>query len=86
VLAALGAGGMGEVYRARDTRLGREVAVKILPSELTHDPERCERFEREAHIVAARLHNDPETVRVVVPVPVSRARNRLQECARQKIS
>ena len=56
VLAALGAGGMGEVYRARDTRLGREVAVKILPFLLAHDVERRERFEREAHIVAALNH------------------------------
>ena len=46
--APLGAGGMGEVYRARDTRLGRDVAVKILPAEYSADPVRKQRFEREA--------------------------------------
>jgi Tol biopolymer transport system component len=56
VLAPLGAGGMGEVYRARDTRLGRDVAVKVLPSELTHDADRRRRFEQEARIVASLSH------------------------------
>jgi Tol biopolymer transport system component len=56
VLSALGAGGMGEVYRAHDTRLGREVAIKILPGELAHEPERRDRFEREARIVASLNH------------------------------
>ncbi len=56
VLSALGAGGMGEVYRARDTKLGREVAIKILPRLFTSDPERLVRFEREARMLAALNH------------------------------
>ncbi len=54
--ALIGAGGMGEVYRARDTRLDRTVAIKVLPPHLTHDPERRQRFEREARAVAALNH------------------------------
>ncbi len=56
VVAPIGAGGMGEVYRARDTRLGREVAVKILPASFASDPERLRRFEQEARAVAALNH------------------------------
>src|SRR5262245_3005074 len=52
----LGAGGMGEVYRARDTKLGRDVAIKILPSVFTSDPDRLARFEREARMLAALNH------------------------------
>jgi len=52
----LGAGGMGEVYRARDTKLGRDVAIKILPSGFTADPDRLARFEREARMLAALNH------------------------------
>src|SRR5512135_1558048 len=56
VRGALGAGGMGEVYRARDTRLGREVALKILPADVAGDVERRRRFEREARAVAGLSH------------------------------
>ncbi len=56
VTARLGAGGMGEVYRAEDTRLGREVAIKLLPEAFTADPERLARFEREARVLAALNH------------------------------
>ena len=48
ILAPLGAGGMGEVYRATDTKLGRDVAIKVLPSEVTGNAERLARFQREA--------------------------------------
>jgi Tol biopolymer transport system component len=56
ITAALGAGGMGEVYRATDTKLQRDVAIKVLPSEVAQDPERLARFEREAHLLASLNH------------------------------
>src|SRR5689334_12183984 len=56
IVGAIGAGGMGEVYRARDTRLERDVALKILPHELGRDPERVRRFEQEARATAALSH------------------------------
>lgn len=56
ILAPLGAGGMGEVYRARDVRLGRDVALKTLPETFVKDPERMARFEREAQLLAAFNH------------------------------
>ena len=56
ILSRLGAGGMGEVYRARDPKLGREVAIKILPRLFTADPDRLSRFEREARMLASLNH------------------------------
>src|SRR5262245_10186213 len=56
ILTPLGAGGMGEVYRARDSRLDRFVAIKVLPSSVAVDPDRLARFEREAKAVAALSH------------------------------
>src|SRR5262245_36691693 len=56
ILAPLGAGGMGEVYRATDTKLKRQVAVKILPAVLAADPDRLARFQREAEVLASLNH------------------------------
>src|ERR1700732_594784 len=62
IVGALGAGGMGEVYRARDPRLGRDVAVKVLPDHLTGDPSALARFEREAKVLAALSHPNILTI------------------------
>ena len=56
VLSAIGAGGMGEVYRARDTRLNRDVAIKVLPEAFAQDADRLARFKREAQVLASLNH------------------------------
>ena len=61
IVSSLGAGGMGEVYRAKDTKLGRDVAIKLLLDEVSTDPERLARFEREARVLAASNHNNVAT-------------------------
>jgi serine/threonine protein kinase/TolB-like protein/Flp pilus assembly protein TadD len=65
VLEKIGSGGMGEVYRARDTRLDRDVALKILPPEMARDPDRRARFEREARAIAALKHPNIITIHAV---------------------
>ena len=64
IVAPIGAGGMGEVYRAHDPRLGRDVALKVLPEALGSSPERLARFEREARMVAALSHPNIVVVNV----------------------
>jgi len=62
VVAQIGAGGMGEVYRAHDTKLGRDVAIKVLPANFVNDPERLSRFQREARMLAALNHTNIATI------------------------
>jgi len=57
ITALLGKGGMGEVYRARDTKLKREVAIKFPPAQFASDPDRIERFQREAYVLASLNHS-----------------------------
>ena len=56
ILSAIGAGGMGEVYRARDTKLGRDVAIQVLPEAFARDADRMARFQREAKVLASLDH------------------------------
>ena len=65
ILGLLGSGGMGDVYRARDTKLSRDVALKVLPDEFAADPERRKRFQREARVVAALQHPNIVTIHSV---------------------
>src|SRR5436190_2091983 len=58
IVSLLGAGGMGEVYRARDTKLNRDVALKVLPDSFANDPDRLARFQREAQVLASLNHTN----------------------------
>ena len=62
IVSLLGAGGMGEVYQARDTKLGRDVAIKVLPAGFVHDAERLARFQREARMLASLNHPNIATI------------------------
>ncbi len=62
IVAPIGSGGMGEVYQAHDTKLGRDVAIKVLPEAFAHDPERLSRFQREAKMLAALNHPNIATI------------------------
>src|SRR5271165_5622000 len=62
IVAQIGAGGMGEVYQAHDTKLGRDVAIKVLPEALAHDPDRLSRFQREAKLLASLNHPNIATI------------------------
>src|SRR6202521_4764769 len=62
VVSAIGAGGMGEVYQAHDTKLGRDVAIKVLPEAFAHDAERLSRFQREARLLASLNHPNIATI------------------------
>jgi serine/threonine-protein kinase len=69
IVAAIGAGGMGEVYRARDPKLGRDVAIKVLPASVTNDSDRLARFSREAQVLAALSHPNIASIYHVEETP-----------------
>jgi eukaryotic-like serine/threonine-protein kinase len=71
IVAPLGAGGMGEVYRARDARLGRDVALKTLPDAFARDPERLARFRREAEVLASLNHPNIAAIYGIEEAPVT---------------
>ncbi len=71
ILAVIGAGGMGEVYRARDTKLNRDVAIKVLPDLFAADLDRLRRFEREAQTLAALNHPNIAQVFGVLEAPAA---------------
>ncbi|HEV7607379.1 MAG TPA: protein kinase [Steroidobacteraceae bacterium] len=73
ILELLGAGGMGEVYRARDLRLGREVALKLLPDQFVRDPQRLARFERETQVLASLNHPNIAALHEIVAIEGSHA-------------
>jgi eukaryotic-like serine/threonine-protein kinase len=73
ILGLLGAGGMGEVYRARDSQLGREVAIKMLPAAFLGDPDRLARFERESRVLASLNHPNIAAIYAVEPIDAGRA-------------
>lgn len=73
IVDAIGAGGMGDVYRARDTNLHRDVAVKVLPESMAGDPDRLARFEREARVLASISHPDIAHIYGVEPCGTSLA-------------
>src|SRR5258706_1540222 len=72
IIAPLGTGGMGEVYRAHDTRLGRDVAIKVLPPDVAASPDRMARFEREARTVASLSHPNVVTLHSIEDVEGTR--------------
>ena len=69
IVAAIGTGGMGEVYRARDLKLGRDVAIKVLPASVTNDSDRLARFSREAQVLAALNHPNIASIYHVEETP-----------------
>jgi eukaryotic-like serine/threonine-protein kinase len=73
IVAPLGAGGMGEVYRARDTKLNRDVALKVLPETVSNDPQRMSRFQREAQVLASLNHPNIATIHGLEETAATRA-------------